>query len=100
MRHQTVDTYVRKLVQRRDKLANVIGTHSEPHHARVDFHVNISDGSRLGGGVIQRFEHVPTINDRSQFVLNTRGRLSRPKTSETRSEENTSELQSHSFISY
>src|ERR1700754_1703678 len=84
MRHQTVNSYVAKLVQPAGKLADLIETHAEPSHAGVDLYVRVGDYARFRCRLIECFEHVAAINNRSQLMLNTRRRLTGPKTRETK----------------
>src|SRR5689334_25360826 len=64
VRHHSIDAQVGKLLQQRDKLADLIDAYAEPAHARVDFHMHVRNRARFPSRVVERFEHVATINNR------------------------------------
>jgi len=64
MSHDAVNSHVTKLTQRRDELAQLIETNSEPAHPGIDFYVNVCYNTRIRGGLVQRLDHLETIDHR------------------------------------
>ena len=73
-----------ELLQQRDELADLIDPKAEPAHARVDFDVHVRDRACFRSGLVESLEHVATVNNGGEFVLNTSSGLAGPETGETK----------------
>ena len=78
MRHEPVNANVCESLQRGAEIPNIVGSHAQPTHSGVDFQMNIDSCSRILRGTIQRFDHVETVNNRREILLNARVFLTGP----------------------
>src|ERR1043166_5631103 len=65
MTHDPVDAHVAKLRECVDEVSQLIEANAQSSHSRVDFDMNVCDNSLVRRGLVQRFEHVETINNGS-----------------------------------
>src|ERR1700730_875436 len=83
MGHQTVNTNVFKTQDAMAELRDVVASHSQPAHTRIDLNVDVGDDARVPGGEIERFNPVEAVNDWCQVPLQASALLTLPKSTKT-----------------
>src|SRR5262249_45421149 len=63
VRHQTVNAYVTKTIQRANELAELIVTNAQPTHACVDLDMHIRYHIGGYGCLVECLKHIEPIND-------------------------------------
>src|ERR1044071_1924023 len=82
MRHHTVHTNILECSERVDKIINLVITHAETTHARINFEMHVRNHLRLASRAVKRLNHVQPVNNRYNRIIKTKLLLTLPKAAE------------------